>query len=213
MSACAFGWVAATVLPAPAKTVEFTLRALPDQMKYDQTELVVEPGDEVQLTFRNDNRMPHNVVVCLPRAPGAPGASPEDDHRFEVAKAAWGSGVGSEELETFKPVVTAVTVAPDRKSARLIIDGLKRGHVHELKLPGLRDAQGGTLLHPIAWYTVNAIPVEIFTLPQGLTSTLISYSHEYLITSGSAALRDRVDRPAFVRRARSLNRRGTPHGI
>lgn len=70
---------------------------------------------------------------------------------------------GSEELETIKPVVTAVTVAPDRKRVRLTIDALKRGHVHELKLSGVRDARGGTLLHPIAWYTVNAIPRDTFS--------------------------------------------------
>jgi hypothetical protein len=41
---------------------------------------------------------------------------------------------------------------------RLVIDGLQRGHVHELHSNGVRSAAGFPLLHPQAYYTLNYLP-------------------------------------------------------
>ena len=78
--------------PARAKAppVEITLRALPDQMRYDVTEFRVFAGDRVRLVLRNDDFMPHNVVVCRPREHVSPGAP--EDNGMEVALAAWALG-------------------------------------------------------------------------------------------------------------------------
>lgn len=65
---------------------------------------------------------------------------------------------GSPEVDQAKPVITAAQVAPDGKSARLTISGLVRGHVHQLKMPGLRNTAGLPLLHDEAFYTLNEIP-------------------------------------------------------
>jgi glucose/arabinose dehydrogenase len=65
---------------------------------------------------------------------------------------------GSPEVDAAKPVITAAEVAPDGRTVRLKVDGLVRGHVHELKLPGLRNRAGIGLLHPEAYYTLNEIP-------------------------------------------------------
>jgi hypothetical protein len=35
---------------------------------------------------------------------------------------------------------------------------LVEGHIHELKLPGLRNRAGEPLLHPSAYFTLNVIP-------------------------------------------------------
>lgn len=51
-------------------------------------------------------------------------------------------------------------VADDRRSARLYIDGLQEGHVHELHLDGVRSAEGLPLLHPVGYYTLNYIPSD-----------------------------------------------------
>lgn len=75
---------------ARAAPVEITLRALPDQMRYDVTEFRVFAGDRVRLELRNDDFMPHNVVVCRPRDHVSPG-EPEDNG-MEVALAAWALG-------------------------------------------------------------------------------------------------------------------------
>jgi putative heme-binding domain-containing protein len=42
---------------------EITVRALEEQMAYDQTVLVVQAGQGVQIRFENDDIMPHNLVI------------------------------------------------------------------------------------------------------------------------------------------------------
>ena len=68
------------------------------------------------------------------------------------------SSYGSPEVDHTTPTITKVTVADDGQSARLYIDGLQRGHVHELKAPGIRSSDGLPLLHSEAYYTLNYIP-------------------------------------------------------
>lgn len=65
---------------------------------------------------------------------------------------------GSPEVDPAKPTLTAATVSPDKKSVRLKIDGLVRGHIHHLEAKGVTSAAGKGLWHPEAWYTLNEIP-------------------------------------------------------
>lgn len=68
------------------------------------------------------------------------------------------SSYGSPEVDQATPKVTAATVSEDRKSVRLKIDGLVKGHVHHLNAPNLKSNSGNTLWHPEAWYSLNEIP-------------------------------------------------------
>jgi hypothetical protein len=70
------------------------------------------------------------------------------------------SSYGSPEVDQTKPNITKVVVAKDGKSARLYVDKLQEGHVHELHMKGLRSAKGLPLLHSAAYYTLNVIPVR-----------------------------------------------------
>ena len=70
------------------------------------------------------------------------------------------SSYGSPEVDKTTPTIKSIVVAKDGRSARLLVDGLQEGHVHELHLPGVRSAKGDPLLHPAAYYTMNYIPVE-----------------------------------------------------
>jgi hypothetical protein len=65
---------------------------------------------------------------------------------------------GSPEVDQATPQITAATVAADRKSVRLKIDGLVRGHVHHLASKAVTSATGQPLWHPDAYYTLNEIP-------------------------------------------------------
>ncbi len=62
---------------------------------------------------------------------------------------------GSPEVDQTTPKITRVTVGADRKSVRLVVDGLQEGHVHDLTATGVRSADGQPLLHPQAYYTLN----------------------------------------------------------
>jgi len=68
------------------------------------------------------------------------------------------SGYGSPEVDQATPEILAASVSPDRKSVRLKIHGLVRGHVHHLDSKAVKSAKGDTLWHPDAYYTLNEIP-------------------------------------------------------
>jgi hypothetical protein len=67
-------------------------------------------------------------------------------------------GYGSPEVDQATPIIKKATVSADKLSVRLTIEGLVRGHVHQLLLPGLKSASGANLWHPEAFYTLNEIP-------------------------------------------------------
>ncbi len=54
--------------------------------------------------------------------------------------------------------VRGVKVAEDRMSVRIVVDGLRKGYIHELKLTSLRSEDNEPLLHDDAYYTLNEIP-------------------------------------------------------
>ena len=54
--------------------------------------------------------------------------------------------------------VRGVQVSEDGYSARIVVDGLRKGYIHELKMTSLRSADGEPLLHDVAYYTLNEIP-------------------------------------------------------
>ena len=84
-------------------------------------------------------------------------ASRTDAYDFENYTYIFQSSYGSPEVDRAKPPIEAAIVAPDRRSVRLRV-ALTPGHVHELKLPGVRSADGEPLLHPVAYYWLNEIP-------------------------------------------------------
>lgn len=68
------------------------------------------------------------------------------------------SKYGSPQVDEATPKIKTATVSPDKKSVRLKIDGLVRGHVHHLDGKAVKSAKGETLWHPDAYYTLNEIP-------------------------------------------------------
>ena len=62
---------------------------------------------------------------------------------------------GSPEIDHKRHVITSVEVGADGRSVRLGVEGLRTGHVHELRLAGVRSSDGERLLHDEAYYTLN----------------------------------------------------------
>jgi hypothetical protein len=65
---------------------------------------------------------------------------------------------GSPEVEGTTPAIKSIRVSEDGRRVRLVIDGLRIGHVHELHLDGVHNAAGRQLLQPVAYYTLWNIP-------------------------------------------------------
>ena len=67
---------------------------------------------------------------------------------------------GSPETDTKDLNITEATVSPDRLSVRLVIDGMRAGYVHQLDFPGVKSESDESLLHTVAYYTLNQIPAK-----------------------------------------------------
>ena len=81
-----------------------------------------------------------------------------ESYTLETYTYIYQSVYGSPEVDKTKPLIQKATVSDDRRSVRLVIDGLQQGHVHELHARGIKSAQGEPLLHQEAYYTLNYIP-------------------------------------------------------
>ena len=68
------------------------------------------------------------------------------------------SSYGSPEVDHTKPTITKIEVSDDGQAVRLYVDGLQRGHVHELSAKGVKSTKGLSLLPTDAYYTLNNIP-------------------------------------------------------
>ncbi len=54
--------------------------------------------------------------------------------------------------------IQGIIVANDGLSARLIVDSLRLGYIHEITTTGVRSAAGRPLLHNVGYYTLNNLP-------------------------------------------------------
>ncbi len=66
---------------------------------------------------------------------------------------------GSPPVDEVTHAVKAVKVSEDGLKARLVVGGLKQYYIHALTLDGVRSKSNSwSLVHPTAYYTLNAIP-------------------------------------------------------
>ena len=84
-------------------------------------------------------------------------ASRVDAYTLETYTYVYRAEYGSPEVDQTKPVIESVKVSPDGRRVRLVT-ALIPGQVHELKLPGVRNAAGHPLLHSVGYYWLNVVP-------------------------------------------------------
>ena len=65
---------------------------------------------------------------------------------------------GSPTINQVAHTVRAVVVSKDGLSARIVVDSLRQGYIHEIRMAGVKSASGESLLHDFGYYTVNQIP-------------------------------------------------------
>ena len=71
---------------------------------------------------------------------------------------AYHQAYGSEAYDKKDCFVKGVKLSDDGLTARLIVDDLREGYIHELTLEAVRSDDGNPLLHNFGYYTLNAIP-------------------------------------------------------
>lgn len=84
-------------------------------------------------------------------------ATSPDSYKLETYTYIYQESYGSPEVDHTKPTITKIEKVDD-KTIRMYVDGLQKGHVHELHSPGVKDASGQPLWHDAAYYTLNQIP-------------------------------------------------------
>jgi azurin/glucose/arabinose dehydrogenase len=65
---------------------------------------------------------------------------------------------GSPAINQEQHPVRHVAVSEDGLRARLVVDGVRQGYIHEIRMAGVRAADGTPLLHDVGYYTLNRIP-------------------------------------------------------
>lgn len=65
---------------------------------------------------------------------------------------------GSPIIDQQKGLVRNVEVSEDGLSAKLTIDGMRLGYIHQIKIPDLKAQSGERLLHDTGYYTLNEVP-------------------------------------------------------
>ena len=66
---------------------------------------------------------------------------------------------GSPTVNQKQLAVKGVLVSEDGMKARIVVDGLREGYIHQLRLDGVRAKENYyTLVHPSGYYTLNSIP-------------------------------------------------------
>ncbi len=101
---------------------------------------------------------PDGFTLTFTEPVDAETAGKTDSWSMEAWTYIYQSKYGSPEVDQATPVIKSAKVSDDRKSVRLTIEGLVRGHVHHLQAPGVKSASGTSLWHPEAFYTLNEIP-------------------------------------------------------
>ncbi len=74
-----------TAFAEPPPELNVTIRTKAAQMKYDIEVIKAAPGAKINITLKNEDDLPHNLVVCKPSEKG-------NDKGMDVAIAAWALG-------------------------------------------------------------------------------------------------------------------------
>ena len=101
---------------------------------------------------------PDGFELQFTRCADPTAASNPDSYQLSSYTYLYQSTYGSDEIQTKALTIDRAVVSDDRLSVRLYTSGLRRYFVHELDASGVLDVHGQPLLHPNAFYTLNAIP-------------------------------------------------------
>lgn len=113
---------------------------------------------QVPFEVREMRAKPDGFELTFTEPVDAATASSPGSYKMESYTYIYQAAYGSPEVDRTVPIIRSAVVSKDLLSARLIVEGLEEGHVHELDLSGIRSAKGQLLLHQTAYYTLNYLP-------------------------------------------------------
>ncbi|SFD81996.1 c-type cytochrome [Spirosoma endophyticum] len=113
----------------------------------------------VPFEIRTVKAMPDGFEVEFTKPVDKKSAEDLASYRVESFLYKYHSVYGSPTINKEALPLKGVKVSADGLKARLIVNDLRKYYIHQLTLDGVRGAEGSySLVHPIAYYTLNNIP-------------------------------------------------------
>lgn len=102
---------------------------------------------------------PNGFRVAFTKPVDSQSGSDPSSYRLSTFTHPYHGGYGGPEIERTEPTVKSITLSDDRLAATVVMsEPLLRGHVYEFDLQAVRSADGESILHRHAYYTVNEVP-------------------------------------------------------
>ncbi len=146
----------------------FTIRTLPEQMKYDVPRIVVQVGKPFEIVFQNPDVMPHNLVVVEPGARQKVGTSAQElpPSHTDRSGRAW--------VPEDKEIIAATKLIEPNQSETLKMNAIRTEGVYEYvcTFPGHWVVMFGQLVvtkDVEAYVKANPLPSPAATAPAATT--------------------------------------------
>jgi uncharacterized cupredoxin-like copper-binding protein len=103
--------------------------------------------------------------------------------------------------------IRGIVVSEDGMKARLVVDELRLGYIHEITTEGVRDLSGKPLLHHVGYYTLNNIPEGEKFNP--LLTASITHDHNAMVMDKApvekpAAMKNTAAKPPAAKTAKRV---------
>lgn len=118
----------------------------------------IEWTGKVPFEIQRINITPTGFRISFTRPLARRSGSQAENYKLSTFTHIYHGAYGGPEVDRTEPTVRSVKLAADGLSATVVLDELKRGHVHEFDLGALRGLEDEELLHRHAYYTVNEVP-------------------------------------------------------
>jgi uncharacterized cupredoxin-like copper-binding protein len=112
----------------------------------------------VPFEMKEVRAMPDGFAITFTQPAAVAVASEPSMYQVQSFTYQYHSTYGSPAVDIQSLPVRHVAVSDDGLEARLVVDGLREGYVHEIRLGELPSESGAPLLHDFAFYTLNRIP-------------------------------------------------------
>jgi azurin len=113
---------------------------------------------ETPFEIKEIHAQPDGFVLTFTQPVDRATASKPESYSVAGFNYLWHKEYGSAPSNRAGCPVRKVVVAPDGLSVRIATICMREGYIHEIKAAGLHATNGDTLLHPIAYYTLNRFP-------------------------------------------------------
>ncbi|HLO43818.1 MAG TPA: plastocyanin/azurin family copper-binding protein [Leadbetterella sp.] len=80
-----------------------------------------------------------------------------DNYSFSSFNYKYHHFYGSPVINNLKLKIKGIKLADDNMSVRIVLDTLRLGYIHEVKMEGILNSQNKPLLHNVGYYTLNQI--------------------------------------------------------